>query len=94
MVAKILIAVVAVIAATLYMTFGITWFVCSSLSENPKARRRARFADWLLSAGLAAYYIVQAIRGKEPRLAGIMFGLVVAWWLILGAISVLRRSRA
>ncbi len=81
MIWKIILAVVAVAAGTAYMTGGIVWYVTSSLSENPKKRRRAQLMDCLLSLGLATIYVLRAAKGEEPKVAGIMFGLVIPFCL-------------
>jgi hypothetical protein len=83
MAGKIIFAILAVAACTSLFSWAISWFVCATWSKDQKAQRRARIVDGLTSLGLALYYVVQAIRGKEPKLAGIMCGLLIGFWLIL-----------
>jgi hypothetical protein len=91
MIVKIIIGVAAV---TAFFTWTMWWYIRSSVSENPKIRGRGELVSGLMSLGLAVYYVVQAAKGKEPKLAGILFGLVIAWWLFCGAIFLLRRKKA
>ena len=88
MIAKV---VVGVLVLTAFFTWTMVWFVSSWTSENPKVRRRVQFADGLVSLGMAVFYGLRALTGKESKLALIWSALVIALWVFRTAKSLFYR---
>jgi len=75
--------IVGVLVVTAFFIWTVLWFIRSSLSENPRVRRRLQFVDVLISLGTTTPYAFSAANGKERKLAVIVCGLVIALLLRL-----------
>jgi hypothetical protein len=84
--------IVGVLVVTVFFIWTMLWFIRSSLSENPRVRRRLQFADGLISVGIATGYALSPTSGKDRHLAVAISGLVIVLWLFRGAKALLRRA--
>ena len=88
--------IVGVLVLTACIMWTMVWFISSSLSENPRVRRRLQFVDAFISLGIGIPYAfaLGAANGKERKLAFTISGLVIALWLFRGAKALLHRDNA
>ena len=69
----------------------MVWYARSSMSENPRVRRRLQVVEGLMSVGTAAFYALRA-ENRNSTLALMVVGLVVALWVFRGLRFLLRRG--
>jgi len=86
--------IVGVFVLTAFFVWTMIWFIRSSVSENPRVRRRLQFVDGLMSVGIAMSCALGAANGKERNLALIVSGVVIALWLFRVARMLLHREKA
>lgn len=86
--------IVGVLVVTAFFVWMMLWFIRSSMSENPRVRRRLQFVDGLISVGIATAYAVSPPNGKDRQVAIAISGLVIALWLFRGAKAFLHRDKA
>jgi uncharacterized membrane protein YbaN (DUF454 family) len=94
MILNIIIAIVAVAASTGLFTWAMVWFARSSMSEDSTLRRRARFAEVLMSVAVGALYGATAQNAKERKIGALVVGFILAAWLFRGARLLLGKGKA
>ena len=94
MILNLVIAIVAVAAATGAFTGAMVWWVQSSTSEDAQVRRHAWLVEVLMSSGVIAISAPLSKSPTERKLTFATVGVLIAVWLFRSARYLIARRKA